>query len=567
MKDSKIDRRFSSGMMKAGDGEKRLTEILMATKLGLWIIEIDTNKDEYRMFVDESMSDILGVKGEALSPEEYYWHWYDHINDGYYSYVNMAVREMMNSGEIIELEYTWNHPTRGEVPVRCVGVLEKQEQGVYTLRGYHRINGDMVKKSFLKYPGQEMFEYNEKKQTIYYHTDRFLIKGEQKKENNFPVCWLEQGMVHPYFAESFRELLTSVKEKKDKQVLDLMLKNKKDEFEWFRMKTEHLSSEAQDVNTLIVSLSSMTEDQTIHLQYLRKNDFYQSLLTETAAYLEVDLEENLINSGGGLWKNYVKESLSGEYTYQKIVDSHAREKVLAEDYQGYYDHLCAENMRQAYQSGRETQHYQFCRKDDDGRYRWMELVIHVFQEHITEKMYALIYLRDIDASKRRDLEQERAATIDPLTDVLNRFTFQQKVTGYMENNRDARGILMMLDMDYFKEVNDTWGHQAGDSILKAFAEVLKKYFASTGYVGRLGGDEFSVFISQCPLQEVLEQKMDRLMRELEEISPLSVSVSAGIEEAEADSFDYERCMSRADEALYESKRKGRGVYTFWKDIK
>ena len=98
-------------MMKAGDGEKRLTEILMATKLGLWIIEIDTNKDEYRMFVDESMSDILGVKGETLSPEEYYWHWYDHINDGYYSYVNMAVREMMNSGEIIELEYTWNHPT------------------------------------------------------------------------------------------------------------------------------------------------------------------------------------------------------------------------------------------------------------------------------------------------------------------------------------------------------------------------------------------------------------------------------------------------------------------------
>ena len=125
----------------------------------------------------------------------------------------------------------------------------------------------------------------------------------------------------------------------------------------------------------------------------------------------------------------------------------------------------------------------------------------------------------------------------------------------------------MLDMDYFKEVNDTWGHQAGDSILKAFAEVLKKYFDSTGYVGRLGGDEFCVFISQYLLREALEQKMDRLMKELEEISPLSVSVSAGIEEAEADSFDYARCMNHADEALYESKRRGRGVYTFWKDIK
>lgn len=544
----------------------RREDILKATRLGFWAIEIDTVHDKHRMYVDDNMKDILGVEEDSLTSEEYYSHWYNRINDGYYYYVNKAVQAMISTGEIIELEYTWNHPKRGEVPVRCLGYLEREEDGVYFLAGYHRIVGDIVKKSFLGHPGQEMFEYNELKHMIYFHTDRCLLQGEEKKESDFPRCWIERGMVHPYFAESFRNILTLVKEQKDRQMLDLLLKGKEGRYEWFRMETERIGSEEQDVNTLIVSLCPIVEKQMLHLQYVRTNDFYRSILTETEAYIEVDLEENLILSGGGQWQRYAGESLEQNMRYQEIVDRYARLVVLEEDYQEYHAHMSREEIQKNYRDGKSTVYHQFRRKTGNGGYRWMELVIHVFQEQITKKMYALIYLRDIDAKKRRHLDQEWAASRDPLTGVLNRTTFMKWVKQYMEQNagKEETCALMMFDIDCFKQINDTQGHQTGDEILKTFVKILDDFFGSLGYVGRLGGDEFMVFMRRCEPVEALDGLLERFLSVLHRAEPVPFSSSVGIYLVTGERFDYEEAVKRADEALYESKRSGKDTYRYWK---
>lgn len=82
---------------------------LKATKLGFWIIQIDTNTNTFHMIVDKSMKEVLGIK-DSLSSEYYYQHWYNNISDEYYDYVSNAVQETNTSGKIIELDYTWNHP-------------------------------------------------------------------------------------------------------------------------------------------------------------------------------------------------------------------------------------------------------------------------------------------------------------------------------------------------------------------------------------------------------------------------------------------------------------------------
>lgn len=121
--------------------------ILKATMMGLWIIEIDTNANCSRMIVDKSMNDILGVES-SLSSEDYYQHWYSNILPACYPYVNEAVQRLMNTNEIVEVQYPWNHPTRGEVTVRCVGICSKLENGIYTLKGYHCIVNDLVQTCF-----------------------------------------------------------------------------------------------------------------------------------------------------------------------------------------------------------------------------------------------------------------------------------------------------------------------------------------------------------------------------------------------------------------------------------
>ena len=84
----------------------------------------------------------------------------------------------------------------------------------------------------------------------------------------------------------------------------------------------------------------------------------------------------------------------------------------------------------------------------------MKLVFHVFQDRYTENMYALMYMKNIDAEKRREMAQERAARRDPLTNVYNRKIFESEVREFMTSEEDRKGALIILDLDDFKQVND-----------------------------------------------------------------------------------------------------------------
>lgn len=542
-------------------------DILKATKLGLWNIEIDTNTGINRMSVDSNMSDLLGIT-ESLTKEECYQHWYQNIADGYYYHVSNALKEIMHSNKIIELEYTWIHPYRGEVPARLVGILSHSTNGVYHLKGYYRITGDMIQKNFLHTQDMEVFEYNEKRGSIYFHTERKLIRGERGKELNFPDCWIDHKMVHPYFESSFRNIFSSVKNHKEDQILELMLKNKKDEFEWFRLESHHISHDIQDINTLIISLYPISDNQNLQMQYIRRNDFYQAILSEAVAYAEVDLTTGRMQDGGGLWAIYLKESKYHNLTFQQLIDLHLRHVVFPEDHDEYYRLMNVEAMKKNYQQGKSASNYQFRRKFESGNYRWVELSIHIFQEHITERMYALIYLKDIDDTKRRYLEQERAATLDPLTGLLNRRTFETYVKHYMQDIAKSSevSVLLLFDLDDFKQINDTLGHQTGDDVLKHFASVLRSAFRSTDFVGRLGGDEFLVFMKNFQSKDILNKRLLDLQEKLREGIPEieSICCSIGISLIEADNFNYEDALRQADTALYSSKREQKNTFRYWK---
>src|SRR5262249_48615394 len=125
------------------------------------------------------------------------------------------------------------------------------------------------------------------------------------------------------------------------------------------------------------------------------------------------------------------------------------------------------------------------------------------------------------------------------------------------------GAVVALDLDYFKEVNDSNGHAAGDAVLQAIAEVLRKRLRTTDLVGRIGGDEFALMIGHVDGEGAL-RTVDELLEQIRERiatmhgAAARVTVSAGIA-----TFDEEHpttvalIMEAADAALYEAKRSGR----------
>lgn len=177
--------------------------------------------------------------------------------------------------------------------------------------------------------------------------------------------------------------------------------------------------------------------------------------------------------------------------------------------------------------------------------------------------YALIYLKNIDVQMRRELAHQDAARRDPLTRVYNRNIFRSEVEEYMsDSDRNRKGVLILLDVDNFKRINDRFGHLEGDKALKRVTDLLKSVFRSGDLIGRLGGDEFMVFIKGSIQQEVLENRVQSFLAALQKDEKEPITCSAGITFVHAEGFSFEESICQADMALYKSKQMGKNHFCY-----
>ena len=161
-------------------------------------------------------------------------------------------------------------------------------------------------------------------------------------------------------------------------------------------------------------------------------------------------------------------------------------------------------------------------------------------------------------------ELARQASQDPLTGLKNRRRFEEDLRAELARSQryGTPGALLMLDLDHFKQVNDTLGHQAGDRAIAAIGAVLRGRARATDVVARLGGDEFAVVLPSCELAEA-EEVADEIATAVRErangedgVPPLTASI--GIAPfGSGFRFSYDAVLARADAALYEAKDAGR----------
>lgn len=298
----------------------------------------------------------------------------------------------------------------------------------------------------------------------------------------------------------------------------------------------------------------------------KEKDFYRAMLSETAAYAEVDVESGCLMKAGGLWEEYFSDKDCQRESFSKIVECGILQNAIPENREEYRSYLDIENMKKQYWKGNHTRKYCF-QSMEDYTLCWMELTVHVFQEQDAGKIYALLYLKNIDSAKKRELEQEMAAMRDPLTNVFNRRSFEQEVTSFMLGEKDAFGAMLLVDMDDFKKINDTYGHLKGDEVLKKMTDVLMSTFRRKDVIGRLGGDEFLVFMKDVKKREILDRRMEQFYEALKILEDSPITCSAGIAIAEQEGFSYQETIRQADEALYHSKQKGKNQYCYYEKEK
>lgn len=193
-----------------------------------------------------------------------------------------------------------------------------------------------------------------------------------------------------------------------------------------------------------------------------------------------------------------------------------------------------------------------------------------FNIHALADQGTMILLEDMTARRMAESAIHDLARFDPLTRLLNRASFEASVRESLERIawRNESFSLLFIDLDHFKAVNDTLGHQRGDALLRVVAERLRSVVRETDLVARFGGDEF--VIQQTRIADSLQtQKLaQRIVTVLGapfdiEGHVITVGASVGMAMAPRDGIDVDTLMKNADMALYRAKSAGRGCWQFF----
>jgi diguanylate cyclase (GGDEF)-like protein len=168
------------------------------------------------------------------------------------------------------------------------------------------------------------------------------------------------------------------------------------------------------------------------------------------------------------------------------------------------------------------------------------------------------------------LKLERSLTIksqrDGLTKLANRTFFFSQVERHWLQYPQVKVVLMMIDIDHFKEINDKFGHHVGDIALKAVADIMSKGLRSHDLIGRIGGEEFAVILYNIELdvaQQIANRLCNQVMKQMAVIDGhnINLTISIGMVQVLPAHNQIHGAFKVADEALYHSKHSGRNTVT------
>ena len=174
----------------------------------------------------------------------------------------------------------------------------------------------------------------------------------------------------------------------------------------------------------------------------------------------------------------------------------------------------------------------------------------------------VLVFHDVTEQRRMAEKIQYQATHDPLTGLFNRHAFEQKLQNLLGGIDQGEHVLMYLDLDQFKVVNDTCGHAAGDALLVQLSEVMRQHTRNSDLVARLGGDEFAILLSHCPAEQAVRcaenvRSAIQRFRFFWNGNYFSIGASIGLVPFHSAKQTIQDIMSAADQACFAAKDAGR----------
>lgn len=199
----------------------------------------------------------------------------------------------------------------------------------------------------------------------------------------------------------------------------------------------------------------------------------------------------------------------------------------------------------------------------DGTKRWIKINLRPIFDSTNRPTYIIGKVIDINSEKEEQLLWRDLAQKDSLTKVYNSAACREKAEEYLKNNPFNKVALVIIDIDNFKYINDSYGHLCGDIVLKKLARALLKVNHPSDIFGRVGGDEFLILLKHPVSEEKLIEHCENMIKATSKVSnqgtDIITSISIGVVFSNT-ALHYDELYKMADEALYRVKNSGRNNY-------
>ena len=254
----------------------------------------------------------------------------------------------------------------------------------------------------------------------------------------------------------------------------------------------------------------------------------------------------------------------GERSYSESVMLFAKH-IIRNDFQDVFlSSFSRDNILKDYAEGKTHICLDCPTLQTDG-YQWLRYDAQIFSVEQDKTVHIYLYSRDINT----EVENERKARTDALTGCLTRGALEQMAEKYLMNYPDTPHAFFIIDIDNFKQANDRFGHAFGDYCIRQFATGIRHNFRANDMIGRIGGDEFVVFIQTDNMDWIYKKATD-LVQSLNidcelEGNIFHLSASIGVAMSKQGVADYATLYHNADEALYAAKDAGKNGFKIFSE--
>lgn len=314
---------------------------------------------------------------------------------------------------------------------------------------------------------------------------------------------------------------------------------------------------------LVQDISAMQE---IRNNYFIEMEFNKSLQSDTIAAIMMNLDQRKIEKFRG--SELFPKELESKLTYDNLREVLMEYLNDDEEALDYAQSMSTKVLKNCYENNKKSMHYEFIKIwHDSGKKQWIELELFLRKRPETGDVIAIGYLKDIDERVREKARLEEMTHQDQMTGLYHHEYTMNAIKNYLRGEgREGIHALLMIDLDDFKKINDTYGHIIGDKVIVEMAKRLKILFRKTDIIGRFGGDEFVVLMKNVGTMERIEMKAEQLREQLlleveSDEGPLRFTSCIGISICEDADKTYREMIEEADKEMYKMKKSGKNNYS------